>query len=141
MKIYFAGSIKWSKVWVEIFPDIIRALEKYGKVLTEHIWKVHQDQEANIATTPSGVFIQDKKMLDQADVIVADITAASLWVGREISYCENIRKIPVYCIYNKHLTNPSWMITWNSYNKVYGYETIEDITTKILPEIFWTTDL
>lgn len=139
MNIYFAGSIKWSKLWVEIFPDIIRALENYGKVLTEHIWKVHQDQAANIAKTAEWIFSQDKVFLDKANIIVADITAPSLWVWREIAYCEHVAKIPVVCIYNKTLTEPSRMITWNPHNKIYAYKSIDDLKNNILPIIFKTS--
>ncbi len=120
MNIYFSGSIKWADDAKHLYPHIINECKKYGIVLTEHIGQKITPQN-NIADTPQWVFQADKKLLDQADIVVAEITAPSLWVWWELCYAQH-RQLPIHCLYHQD-KNISRMITGNDYINFYPYST------------------
>lgn len=128
MNIYFAWSIKWSPNGRETYPHIIQELNKYGNVLTEHIGKVHNDPSQNIAQAPAEVFQYDSGMINNADILIAEITGPSLGVWREICYAQFVSRIPVHCLYQKW-TNISRMISGNRYIALHPYNNISQITS------------
>ncbi len=98
MKIYFAGSIRAGREDVDLYQKIISQLKKYGDVLTEHVG------DKNLSVMEQDVlhdrFIHDRDMnwLLNSDVVVAEVTAASLGVGYEIGMAVN-HNIPVVALF------------------------------------------
>jgi len=135
MKIYFSWSIKGGDQTKAFYPEIIRLLQKYGTVVTEHIGAMVLDPQKNIAHTPQWVFNTDKSLLDQSDIVIAEISSPSLWVGWEIAYAQYVRGIPIFALYKEEF-RPSWMITGNDYIQVFSRENIENLKQNILPQIF-----
>ena len=125
-KIYFAGSIRAGRNDVETYNEIIKHLQKYGKVLTEHIGdgKIKDSGEKDISE--KYVFERDIRWLESADVLIAEITTPSLGVGFEIARAVDLNK-KVLCLYkiqdNKKL---SAMILGCPDITVRGYSTLEE---------------
>ncbi|SCM82417.1 Putative 2'-deoxynucleoside 5'-phosphate N-hydrolase 1 (fragment) [uncultured Sporomusa sp.] len=81
MNIYFAGSIRGERQPenVETFKRIIDVLKKYGTVLTEHVG------DSKLTSTGEKlpdceIFNRDIKWLENADLVVAEVTSPNLGV-------------------------------------------------------------
>jgi len=83
-KIYFAGAIRSSRDDVALYLEIVKHLRTHGKVLTEHI----ADKGLTLMGEDglSDIFIHDRDFnwLLESNVVVAEVTKASLGVGYEI---------------------------------------------------------
>lgn len=130
MKIYFAGSIRGGRDDQDLYMNIINLLSGYGTVLTEHVG----DQTLSIlgedGPDDSFIYNRDMSWLEEADIVVAEVTSPSLGVGYEIGWAEN--KKPVICLYRQSSGRRlSAMISGNNHLKTHVYESIAD-----LPAIF-----
>lgn len=97
MKIYFAGSIRGGREDQALYLEIVKLLREYGEVLTEHIG----DEDLSAAgETLDDRAISDRDLawLQEADYLVAEVTAPSLGVGFELGKATEWGK-PVLCLY------------------------------------------
>jgi nucleoside 2-deoxyribosyltransferase len=126
MKIYFAGSIRGGREDWEIYHQIIEELANYGEVLTEHIGqKGLSDQGENLPLEQ--IFQRDIGWLKEADVMVAEITTASLGVGYEIGVAESLSK-RILCLYRDIPgKNVSGMILGNDNIIKKEYKNVENV--------------
>ena len=97
MKIYFAGSIRGGREDKELYGEIIKLLSKHGYILTEHISDKNL-MEAGEALNSNEIYNRDVSWLEEANVIVAEVTTPSLGVGYEIAKAEDMNK-KIFCIY------------------------------------------
>ena len=97
MKIYFAGSIAGGREDAGVYHELIKHLQSYGEVLTEHIGNDHLiAQQKSIG--PQQIHDRDVNWLMESDVVVAEVSIPSLGVGYEIGKSlENGKK--VICLY------------------------------------------
>lgn len=98
MKIYFAGSIRGGRELQADYAAIVNSLAANGHiVLTEHVASptLSEDEQNQ---TDSAIYTQDIQWLDQADVVVAEVSVPSLGVGYEIGYALHVHRIPVLCL-------------------------------------------
>lgn len=134
MKIYFAGSIRGGRDDKELYLEIINLLGKYGKVLTEHIGDKTLSALGEDGPTDKYIYDRDMAWLNDADVVVAEVTTPSLGVGYEIGKMEG--KKPILCIYREQNGKRiSAMIGGNDNLKFLKYKEIVDLQ-KILDEFF-----
>lgn len=125
MNIYFAGSIRGGRKDQNIYFEIIKYLQKYGKVLTEHV--------ANPNTTSLGekiseekIFKRDIEWLEKADVVVAEVTNPSLGVGYELGIAEKMGK-RILCLYRPSQEKSlSAMVRGNGKFKVIDYNKLKE---------------
>ena len=92
MKIYFAGSIRGGKGNTLLFKKTIEHLRKHGEVVGgEHADKIVL---SDLKNGPSDRFIYNRagKRLDDAKVLVAEVTVPSLGVGYEIGVATQQKK-------------------------------------------------
>jgi nucleoside 2-deoxyribosyltransferase len=97
MKIYFAGSIRGGRQDAPLYYEIVRLLQKYGEVLTEHV----ADAELGVLGQDIGdckIHDRDLAWLRDSDYLVAEVTNPSLGVGYEIGKATEWGK-PVLCLY------------------------------------------
>lgn len=126
MKIYFAGSIRGGRDDKEIYFSIIKELQKYGTVLTEHVG------DPNLRVTgeeisESEIYTRDMVWLKECDVVVAEVTTASLGVGYELGQAEAFGK-NILCLYREVSGRSlSAMISGNLYFKLYKYNNLNDL--------------
>ncbi len=134
MKIYFAGSIRGGREDKELYFEIISLLSKHGSVLTEHVGDRTLSSLGEAGLTDEYIYERDMVWLNEADVIVAEVTTISLGVGYEIGKMENLK--PILCLYrDKEGKQISAMIKGNKNLRVEKYKTIQDIQT-ILERFF-----
>lgn len=98
MKIYFAGSIRGGRDDAELYLQIINHLRKYGEVLTEHVGDKNLKLLGEDGLTDEYIHNRDLEWVLQSDVLVAEVSTASLGVGYEIGRAiENGKR--VLCLY------------------------------------------
>jgi nucleoside 2-deoxyribosyltransferase len=94
LKIYFAGSISGGRDDAKLYEEIISHLKQYGDVLTEHVGSKNLSSKGETTITPKEIHDRDIDWVLDADLIVAEVTTASLGVGYEIGRAlENGKKI------------------------------------------------
>ena len=123
MKIYFSGSIRGGRDHRELYSKVIDELKKYGQVLTEHIG----DEKPSEKMSDQEIHDQDMNWLRESDIVIADVTTASLGVGYEIGRALHLNK-PVHCFYNKEKESQvSAMILGSNELSCRAYQNAEDI--------------
>jgi len=136
MKIYFAGSIRGGRQDAELYAQLIEELKKYGEVLTEHIGAT----EMEAGQADEEIYAQDMQWLEQADLVVAEVTTPSLGVGYEIGQAVSMHK-KVVCLYrDKERPNLSAMINGCPDVEVFAYSTLEE-AKRTLKEVCIHTEL
>ena len=112
MKIYFAGSIRGGREKQNDYFELIEYCKNFGDVLTEHVGSNAVD---NIGEHKSDkhIYLRDVNWIKDADVIIADITIASLGVGYELGFAESLNK-NILCVYDARTNkNISAMLVGN----------------------------
>lgn len=130
MKIYFAGSIRGGRDDAPLYAEIIRLLQAYGQVLTEHIG----DQGLSIhgeGKVAESIFQRNVDWVREADVIVAEVTTPSLGVGYEIGLAEQLGK-KIICLYRPQPDRKlSAMILGNAKLTIVEYKTMDELKEKL----------
>lgn len=125
--IYFAGSIRGGRDDKGLYLAIITLLGKYGRVLTEHIGDKTLSALGEDGPTDGYIYQRDMVWLQEADVVVAEVTTPSLGVGYEIGKAEDRRK-RILCLYREQEGKKvSAMIGGNTSIRVEKYRTIHDV--------------
>lgn len=131
-KIYFAGSIRGGREFVDTYHDMIKRLQNDYIVLTEHIGNKNLGLDGEKEKTDEEIYNRDCSWIRESDFIVAEVTNPSLGVGYEIGYAEGLEK-PILCLYKNSEKRISAMINGNKSLCVYLYNNIED-ASKIITE-------
>ncbi len=98
MKIYFAGSIRGGRNDQKVYLQIIEELGNYGTVVMEHVGDQKLTEYGEVGPSSQNIYERNMKWMQQADVLVAEVTQPSLGVGFEIAKAED-RGIPILCLY------------------------------------------
>ena len=136
MKIYFSGAIRGGQEKAADYKEIINFLETYGSVLTKHLGNVN----LNITGEDLGardIYERDINWLNEADLVIADVSIPSLGVGYELAYAEKLAK-KIICLYENE-SNVSAMIKGNSNFLLISYTDLDDLFIKIA-EVFEEID-
>ncbi len=133
--IYFAGSIRGGREDAEIYFEIINHLKNYGNVLTEHIGDANLSQKGEQNITDTEIHDRDIRLINNSDILVAEVSNPSLGVGYEIAYAlKNNKK--VLCLYKNNLDKKlSAMIQGSKSIITKTYFNLEDIKN-IITEFF-----
>lgn len=127
MKIYFAGSIRGGRDDQELYFLMITELQKYGKVLTEHIGDKKLTGLGEVKRTDKEIFERDMAWVKEADLIVAEVTTPSLGVGYELGQAEALGK-PILCLYREtEGRRLSAMIAGNEYCTIRTYKNFAEV--------------
>jgi len=97
MKIYFAGAIRGGRQDAPYYRQIIRLLKEHGDVLTEHVGYADPDR-AERDMSDQAIYTRDMSWLEEADILVAEVTVPSHGVGYEIARAEILEK-GILCLY------------------------------------------
>ena len=105
-KIYFAGSIRGGREDVELYLGIVGHLKTHGEVLTEHVADKGLSLMGEDGLSDKGIHDRDVNWLGESNVIVAEVTKASLGVGYELGrmvernrWAEESQKKKILCLY------------------------------------------
>ncbi len=127
MKIYFAGSIRGGREDKEIYLQIIEHLSKHGRVLTEHVGNKNINNLGESNFSDNQIYKRDVSWLQEADIVVAEVSTPSLGVGYEIGKAEEMDK-KIFCLYRSQKKKKlSAIINGNSKLEVIEYNKIKDI--------------
>jgi len=130
LNIYFGGSISGGRNYVDRYQEFCEHLQQYGDILTEHVADPSLDSTGEDLSKKE-VYERDMRLLDDADVFVADVSTPSLGVGYEIRYAEE-RGIPLLLLYHEDSEHSlSGLIRGNSGVTVVRY----DEPTEVFDEI------
>lgn len=133
-KIYFAGSIRAGREDAELYGSIIKYLGRYGQVLTEHVGSKDLPLHGEKGLTDRQIHDRDVKWPYESNIIVAEVTKASLGVGYEIgrivernlSLPEEQRK-KILCLYRPQSDKKlSAMITGSAALQVVEYFSLKE---------------
>jgi 2'-deoxynucleoside 5'-phosphate N-hydrolase len=132
MKIYFACSIRGVSGDKSVYRVIVEHLKMFGDVLTEHLVEPispftssFSDVEEHAVKSDVEIFEEDMKWLEEADVIVAEISSPSHGVGYEIARAECTGK-DIICLRCVHSGPVSAMIAGNPKVNIFEYEDAYD---------------
>jgi hypothetical protein len=106
--IYFSGAISGGRADLPLYQRIVETLEAEGyRVLAGAVAAEHVGpggESAGCETLhPPDICARDLGWLDEADLVVAEVSVPSLGVGYEIAYATRVRRIPVIALYR-----PAW---------------------------------
>ncbi len=134
MEIYFAASIRGGRENATIYKEIIALLQKYGKVLTEHIGDTRLSDQGEKKDVKF-IFKRDMLWIKEADIMVADVSTPSVGVGYEIRYAQELGK-KIICLYFQNSPKKiSGMIEGNPRIKIINYKAVGDITKSLAKEL------
>jgi hypothetical protein len=135
MKIYFAGSIRGGRADKEKYLELIRHLQLYGEVLTEHIADQKLTAYGESLTKDEYIFKRDLGWINEADIFIAEVSQPSLGVGYEIVIAQSLGK-KILCLYKpQEGKRLSAMITGNKGLTVKQYAALPE-AFGILDEFF-----
>ena len=102
--IYFSGSISGGRADLPLYQRIVETLEAEGhRVLAGAVAAEHVGAGGEILHPPD-ICARDLGWLDEADLVVAEVSVPSLGVGYEIAYATRVRRIPVIALYRRAWT-------------------------------------
>jgi nucleoside 2-deoxyribosyltransferase len=104
LTIYFAGAISGGRGDVAHYREIVSALEQDGhRVLAGAVAAEHVGADGERLESQA-IFERDMSWIDDADVLVAEVSMPSTGVGYEIATARHRREIPVICLYRPAYT-------------------------------------
>ena len=99
-RIYFAASIRGGREDRVRYEDLITTLADFGQVLTEHVADANLAADGEADMSDVEIFERDLAWLRSADVVVAEVTTASLGVGYEIASASAL-DLPILCLFRE----------------------------------------
>ncbi|XP_004424166.1 PREDICTED: 2'-deoxynucleoside 5'-phosphate N-hydrolase 1 [Ceratotherium simum simum] len=97
--VYFCGSIRGGREDRVLYERIVSRLRRFGAVLTEHVAAPELGARGEeVAGDDRLIHEQDLAWLQQADVVVAEVTQPSLGVGYELGRAVALNK-PILCLF------------------------------------------
>jgi len=100
MKIYFCGSIRGGRNLAHTYAKMIKMLESFGTVLTEHIGSNEEIESKDRILSDREIHDRDLQWIIESDLLVAEVTIPSLGVGYEIGRAIEMEK-PVLCVFQQ----------------------------------------
>ena len=132
MKIFFSGPIRGGREDVHIYKKIIELLKNYGELLNEFNADENlEEREEKAKVSDEEIHANDVRLINECDILVAEISTPSIGVGYEIGIAESLNK-RILCLFRKSKgSRLSAMINGNERIVVFEYETIQDLKLKI----------
>jgi 2'-deoxynucleoside 5'-phosphate N-hydrolase len=132
MNIYFAGAISGGRADVAHYRQIVVALEAdghrvlAGAVAAEHIG------DGGEALTSCDIFVRDLGWLEEADVLVAEVSTPSTGVGYEIATMRYRYGKPVIALYRPAYTSRcTAMVSGDQEIELIEYDALADLLARL----------
>lgn len=130
--IYFSGAISGGRADVGLYRRLVQVLENEGYRVLAGAVAAEDVGAGGEMLHPPDICARDLGWLDEADLVVAEVSVPSLGVGYEIAYATRIRQIPVIALYRRTFTQRcSAMIAGDPGVRLIQYED----ASAILPEL------
>ncbi len=130
-KIYFCASVTGGRENADIYAKIVKRLKENYIVLTEHL------ADPNLSSMGEGlsqkeIYERDIDYLENADIVIAECSTASLGVGYELCYAEKLN-IPTYVLFKKQEGKRlSAMIAGDEYYTVIYYDDLYKAVEEVI---------
>lgn len=135
MKIYFSGSIRGGRDHQAWYDFIVKQISNYGEVLSEFVADKNLTSCGTTNMTDGEIYNRDIRLIEECDIVIADVTNPSIGVGYEIAYAEKLNK-KIYCLYLKtEGRKVSAMVAGNKNCEIHSY-TSESEIVEIVKNIF-----
>jgi nucleoside 2-deoxyribosyltransferase len=126
LRIYFSASISGGREDAPRYAALISALAPHGSVLTEHIGSPDLCDGGEDGPADVEIYARDIGWLQEADVVIAEVTTPSLGVGYEVARAAGMGK-PVVCLFRPESGRRlSAMIRGNPAVRVLEYASADD---------------
>lgn len=130
-KVYFACSIRGGGN-TSAYLDIVTAIKKSGGDVLSEIFVTDVILYGGSPLPTEEIYLRDIHMIQEADLIIAEVSNPSLGVGYELAYAEKLKK-PILCLFNASTDKKlSAMVLGNTYNLIQEYITPETLESPIL---------
>jgi nucleoside 2-deoxyribosyltransferase len=127
LTIYFAGSIRGGRELSDTYLEIIDLLRSFGRVFTEHIGDDKRINQEGAVLSDAEIHDRDMDWLRQSDLVIAEVSTASLGVGYEIGRAIHLGK-PVLCLIRAGASGRlSAMISGSNDLELHKYSNVEEI--------------
>ena len=134
--IYFSGAITGGRGDVAQYARIVAALTDAGHRVLAGAVATEAVREGGEAIDERLIFERDLRWLDDADVLVAEVSAPSLGVGYEVAYARYRRGMPVICLWRPGLSKRcSARIAGDQAIELIRYEDFESMLAKLLESL------
>ncbi len=125
MNVYFSVSIHGGREKQKDYEKLAEYIKTVGTVLNEDVVPINNAEEV-----AEEIYRHCTECLEQADIVICEVSVPSLGVGYEIGYAERMKK-PILCLYDMGGRKTSDMILGNPYLTVEGYHTIEEAKQRV----------
>ncbi|KAM5262889.1 5-hydroxymethyl-dUMP N-hydrolase [Ctenodactylus gundi] len=98
LALYFCGSIRGGREDQALYARLVARLRRFGVVLTAHVAAAELDASGEAAGGDRSIHERDLAWLQQADVVVAEVTQPSLGVGYELGRAMALNK-QILCLF------------------------------------------
>lgn len=122
-KVYFAGSIRGGRDFVDTYFQMIESLKTDFIVLTEHLGDKNLGSSGEVQKSDEYIYERDCSWIREADFVIAEVSNPSLGVGYEIGYAQSLNK-PILCLCMRSDKRLSAMIGGNKYLSVGFYDNV-----------------
>lgn len=137
IKVYFACSIRGGGD-TSLYQSIVDAIKLAGGDVISEVF-VHDAINYGGSPLPADeIYKRDTEMIQDCDVMIAEVTNPSLGVGYELAYAEHLNR-PTLCLFKKDAASKlSAMVAGNTYNMI-AYIEPNEITQKVQEFLEQTT--
>jgi 2'-deoxynucleoside 5'-phosphate N-hydrolase len=136
LTIYFSGAISGGRADVALYRRLVSALEAEGHHVLAGAVTAEDVGAGGETLAPGFIFARDVGWLDDADLVVAEVSVPSTGVGYEIAYARYRRDIPVVALYRPaHTKRCSAMIAGDAGVTLLTYESVEELVPRLLESI------
>jgi 2'-deoxynucleoside 5'-phosphate N-hydrolase len=104
MTIYFSGSITGGRADVALYRRIVEVLEADGHEVLAGSVAVEHISDSGDPLDACFIFDRDMRWIEQAEVLVAEVSTPSTGVGYEIAAARYLHDIAVICLYRAAYT-------------------------------------
>ncbi len=130
MKIFFTYKLKGSLDNDNKYIKLTEHLKKYGTILSENI-RLKNVGVSGQKLSDDQILKRNIDLIKESDVLIADVTNASLGVGYQIHFAKTINK-KIICLYNRQVKcELSSIINGDKNLIIINYDDIDDVIIKI----------
>ena len=134
--IYFSGAITGGRADVAHYRRIVDALAADGHRVLAGAVASEEVGDGGEAVEPRQIFDRDLAWIDESDLVVAEVSIASLGVGYEIAYARYQREIPVIALWRPGATKRcSAMIAGDPGVELIRYDDLDSAIRQLLESL------
>jgi 2'-deoxynucleoside 5'-phosphate N-hydrolase len=132
LTIYFAGAISGGRADVAHYRTIVRALEEAGYYVLAGAVASEEVSAQGESIDAAAIWARDLSWIEEADVLVAEVSLPSTGVGYEVAAARYRYGKPVVCLYRAgHTTRCSAMISGDSGVELIEYEETPEMLVRL----------